>query len=121
MRSSPSTACGTPAAARPAATAAKRSDSLTRSSCSPRMRVVPSAKAAATARIGYSSIMAGARSGRAAAHLRGLALGRQDHALETARPHPQIGDRLAALLAIGQALDPGAHLKKRADETRAER
>ena len=60
-RSSPSIACGTPAAARPAATAASRSDSLTLSSCRPRMRVVPSAKAAATARTGYSSIIDGAR------------------------------------------------------------
>ena len=45
----------------PRATAASRSLSLTRSSCRPRMRVVPAAKAAATARIGYSSIIEGAR------------------------------------------------------------
>ncbi len=36
---------------------------MTLSSARPRMRVVPSAKAAATARIGYSSIIEGARSG----------------------------------------------------------
>src|SRR5215471_1070349 len=53
----------TPFAFNPAATAAKRSDSLTRSSSSPRMIVLPSAKAAATASTGYSSIMVGARSG----------------------------------------------------------
>ena len=48
--------------ASPSATAASRSDSLTRSSFNPRIRVVPSANAAATARIGYSSIIDGARS-----------------------------------------------------------
>ena len=51
----------TPAAARPAATAASRSLSFTLSSLKPRMRVAPEAKAAATARIGYSSIIEGAR------------------------------------------------------------
>ena len=52
IRSSPTISCATPAAARPAATAASRSLSLTRSSCRPRIRVVPRANAAATARIG---------------------------------------------------------------------
>ena len=42
--------------------AARRSLSLTRSSASPCRRVVPLAQDAATARIGYSSIMRGARS-----------------------------------------------------------
>lgn len=49
-------------AARPAATAARRSHSLTRSSSRPRITVVPCAKAAATASTGYSSIIEGARS-----------------------------------------------------------
>ena len=52
----------TPQAASPSAIAASRSLSLTRSSASPARRVVPRAQAAATARIGYSSIMRGARS-----------------------------------------------------------
>ena len=42
--------------------AASRSLSLTRNSSSPCITVLPSAKAAATARMGYSSIMEGARS-----------------------------------------------------------
>ena len=46
----------------PAAIRAMRSLSLTRSSPMPRITVAPSAKAAATARIGYSSIIEGARS-----------------------------------------------------------
>ncbi|QYU68541.1 MFS transporter [Leptolyngbya sp. 15MV] len=62
-RSSPSIATRTPLTARSAAVAARRSLSLTRSSFSPRIRVVPRAAAATTARIGYSSIIAGARSG----------------------------------------------------------
>src|SRR4029453_18997227 len=45
------------------AVASSRSDSLTRSSCRPRMIVVPSAKEAATASTRYSSIIEGARSG----------------------------------------------------------
>ena len=45
----------------PSATAASRSLSLTRSSCRPRIRVSPLAKAAATASTGYSSIIEGAR------------------------------------------------------------
>ena len=46
----------------PAATAASRSLSLTRSSSSPCISVSPSAKQAATASTGYSSIIDGARS-----------------------------------------------------------
>src|SRR5215467_8235985 len=61
IRSSPSISTSTPFAARPAATAASRSDSFTRNSLSPRMTVVPWAKLAATANTGYSSIMEGAR------------------------------------------------------------
>ncbi len=43
--------------------AARRSLSLTRNSSRPRITVRPSAKAAATARTGYSSIIDGAHSG----------------------------------------------------------
>ena len=50
-----------PVASSPADTAASRSDSFTRNSDSPFMRVWPLANAAATASTGYSSIMAGAR------------------------------------------------------------
>ena len=59
LRSRPST----PLTRSISAVAARRSDSFTRNSFSPRMRVTPSANDAATARIGYSSIMDGARSG----------------------------------------------------------
>ena len=52
----------TPLACKPASTAASRSLSLTRNSSRPSMRVVPSANEAATARMGYSSIIEGARS-----------------------------------------------------------
>ncbi len=52
----------TPLSLRPVATAARRSLSLTRSSSRPFITVAPSAKAAATARTGYSSIIDGARS-----------------------------------------------------------
>src|SRR6185437_10315920 len=61
IRSSPSISTSTPFTRRSAAVAARRSDSLTRNSLRPRITVVPSAKAAATARTGYSSIMDGAR------------------------------------------------------------
>ena len=54
----------------PAAIAVSRSLSLTRSSASPRMTVRPRAQAAATARIGYSSIIRGARSGGMSAPVR---------------------------------------------------
>src|SRR5215467_9774107 len=59
---SPSTVTRTPQAARPAPMAVRRSLSFTRSSASPRITVRPRAQAAATARIGYSSIIRGARS-----------------------------------------------------------
>ena len=51
IRSSPSICALTPLATRPAAVAARRSDSLTRNSCKPFIRVTPLAKAATTARI----------------------------------------------------------------------
>src|SRR5690606_29451865 len=59
MSSSSSTR--TPQASSPRAIASIRSLSLTRSSLTPRMTVVPSAKAATAARIGYSSIIEAAR------------------------------------------------------------
>ena len=74
----------TPQAARPCAMVARRSLSLTRSSARPRMTVRPRANAAATARIGYSSIMLGARSGGTSTPPRSAA---SDH---------EIGHRLAA-------------------------
>src|SRR5712692_5786920 len=62
-RSSPEISTSTPLMRSISAVAARRSDSLTRSSFRPRITVAPSANAAATARTGYSSIMAGARCG----------------------------------------------------------
>ncbi len=64
----------------------------------PRRR--PRAKAAATARIGYSSIIDGARSGGTSTPVERLVA------------HAQIGDRLAAVLALVQALDVGPHLER---------
>ena len=63
IRSSPTISTLTPLTRSMAAVASSRSDSLTRNSCRPRMMVVPSAKAAATASTRYSSIIEGARSG----------------------------------------------------------
>ena len=63
IRSSPAISTLTPLTRSIAAVASSRSDSLTRNSCRPRMMVVPSAKAAATASTRYSSIIEGARSG----------------------------------------------------------
>src|ERR1039458_868835 len=62
IRSSPSISTVKPLARSMAAVASNRSDSLTRNSFRPRRRVTPCANEAATARIGYSSIIAGARS-----------------------------------------------------------
>ena len=62
------------------------------------MRVVPSAKAAATARIGYSSIIDGARSAGTSTPL------------QRAGAHAQVGDILAAFVALLQDLDRRAHL-----------
>ena len=90
--------------------AASRSLSLTRSSASPRITVRPSAKAAATARIGYSSIM------------RRRALGRHRRRLERGSRAPR--DRRPARrprrarFAIG---DVGAHLAQRVEEAGAQR
>ena len=61
VRLSGPSSTATPQAARPRATTARRSLSLTLSSPRPRMTVVPRAQAAATARTGYSSIIEGAR------------------------------------------------------------
>ena len=69
--SSPSARTATPQAASPSTMAENRSLSLTRSSSSPRNRVWPSAKAAATAATGYSSIIDGARSAGISAPLSG--------------------------------------------------
>ena len=63
IMSSPTISIFTPLTRSIAAVAASRSDSFTRSSCRPRMIVVPSAKLAATASTRYSSIIDGARSG----------------------------------------------------------
>ena len=84
-----------------AAVAASRSLSFTRSSARPRMRVVPSAQAAATARTGYSSIMLGARSGGTSTP-RSAGIG-----------GGQVAHRLAALGARVGDLQVGAHLAQR--------
>ena len=60
--------------------------------------VVPSAQAAATARIGYSSIIVGARSAGTSTPVRAL------------EPDAEVGDRLAASIAPVQEGDVGAHL-----------
>ena len=67
IKSSPSTATRTPHRSRPAAMALRRSLSFTRNSARPRITVRPRAHAAATASIGYSSIIRGARSAGIAA------------------------------------------------------
>src|SRR5208283_1439910 len=59
MRSSSAICVATPPSRKPSATAPRRSDSLTLSSARPRILVSPEAKAAATARMGYSSIIEG--------------------------------------------------------------
>ena len=88
--------------------AASRSLSFTRSSFSPRMRVVPDAVAAITARIGYSSIMLGACS----------------HGTSTPRSAPyvddQVADRLAALHPAVLGDDVGAHLGEHGEQAAAQ-
>ena len=65
IRSSPSISTSTPLTRSISAVAARRSDSFTRSSLRPRIRVVPSRKATPRPRgSGYSSIIDGARVGR---------------------------------------------------------
>ena len=91
------------------AVAASRSDSLTRSSLSPRITVVPSAKAAATASTGYSSIIDGARAGR---HL---------DAAQAAGAHAQIGDLLAAFVASLEPLDRAPISAERREQPGAQR
>ena len=63
-----------PQAIKPSATAARRSLSLTRNSPNPVILVRPSAKAAAMARTGYSSIIDGAISGSTSTPFNGPAL-----------------------------------------------
>ena len=70
---------------------------------------MPSANAAATARIGYSSIMVGARSAGTSTPFSAPAL------------HPQIGDVLAALVALLEHLDRRAHLPQRRQQAGAQR
>ena len=69
--------------------------------CKPRIRVEPEAKAAATARIGYSSIIEGARAAGTST------------AMKRARAHPQVRDLLAAFETLVERLDMGAHLLQR--------
>ena len=109
IRSSPSISTVTPLARSMAAVASSRSDSLTRNSFKPRMRVTPSANAAATARIGYSSIIDGARSAGTSTPF------------SAERAHAQIGDLLAAVVARRHRLDPGAHLAQRRQQSGAQR
>ncbi len=78
-----------------------RSLSLTRSSFTPRITVTPSAQAATTERIGYSSI------------IDARPLLRHFDALKLRCPHAQVCHRLAALFARVLELDIGAHLHKR--------
>jgi hypothetical protein len=63
------------------------------------MTVVPRAQDAATARIGYSSIIEGARPAGTSTPLS------DDPALTR-----QVGDRLAALALVGSGREVGAHL-----------
>ena len=98
-----------PAALSPAATAARRSLSLTLSSCKPRMRVEPEANAAATDRIGYSSIIEGARAAGTSTPLSVPA-----RTLKSAT-------FLAALDAFVERLDMRPHLLQRLEELSPER
>ena len=94
---------------RPAATAAMRSDSLTRSSPMPSISVSPSAKAAATASTGYSSIIDGARAAGTVTPFSRLALTRTSPTSSPPTVAPVV-DR-----------DVGAHLDQRLDEAGARR
>ena len=89
--------------------AASRSLSFAFSSARPSIRVSPSAKAASTARTGYSSIMLGARSGGT----------RTPFSRRVARA--DVGDRLAAFLALVLEGDIGAHFLQRDVEAGARR
>ena len=73
------------------------------------MRVVPSAQDAATARMGYSSIMVGARSAGTSTPFSAAAL------------DAEIGHRLAADLAFVLEGDVGAHVAQRLVEAGAQR
>src|SRR5262249_29217390 len=76
-RLSAAMATAPPFASRPAATLANRSLSFARSSARPSMRVLPCAQEAATARMGYSSIIDGARSAGTSTPLRSPPLTRR--------------------------------------------
>ena len=82
---------------------------MTRSSCSPRIRVAPEAKAAATARIGYSSIIEGARAAGTSTPRSGRCA------------HPQVRHVLAALERGSRISICGAHLPQRREEPGAQR
>ena len=109
IKSSPSTATRTPQPARPAAIAERRSLSLTRSSARPRITVRPQAQAAATARIGYSSIIRGARSAGISAPVRVPARARM-----SATGSPPSSRRFTQS-------DIGAHLGEAFEKTGAQR
>ena len=104
IRSSPSIRCATPLAASPAATAARRSLSLTRSSCSPFIRVVP---------VGEGG---GDGQDRIFVDHRGRARRRHVDPRQAGMPHPEVRDVLAALDAPVELGDVGAHLPQRGDE-----
>ena len=92
-----------------AAVAASRSDSFTRSSFRPRIRVAPSANGR------------GHRQDRIFVDHRRRALGRHLDALERAGAHAQVGDLLAAVVARCQRLDLRAHLAQRREQPGAQR
>ncbi len=73
------------------------------------MVVWPSAKAAATARMGYSSIIDGARPG-------GTSTPRKRRV-----PRGDVADPLAALLALVRDGEVGAHLAQRLEQPGAQR
>src|SRR6202048_3639751 len=112
IRSSPAISPSPPLTRSPAATPESRSDSFTRNSWSPRMTVVPSAKLAATASTGYSSIIAGARAA-------GTPTPRD--AAQRRRPPPEIGHLFAAVAAGFERFDVGAHRTQGRDQPRAQR
>src|SRR5712691_2624643 len=98
--SSPEMSTLTPLTRSMAAVASSRSDSLTRNSCRPRMMVVPSAKAAATASTRYSSIID-------AAQFRGA--------------DPGLRHRFAGIAPNLAFLDRRAHFAQRREQPGAQR
>ena len=105
-RSSPSIVASTPLAARPAAVAASRSDSFTRSS----LKAVHPGRA-----LGEGGDHR--EDGIFVDHGR-RARGGHVHAGQLAVANPQIGDLLAALLAPVENVDPRAHLEQSGEEAR---